>query len=209
LKNLHRLICTSHAFRQSARPDEKAAHLDTGARLLWRFPPRRLEAEAIRDSMLFVSGALDTAMRGPPISIYNRAAPDNEWKPEERPGSNTWRRTIYLLRARGADDGVFSAFDIPDCGQIRPKRSESTTPLQALNLFNSPFVIEQSQLLALRVQHQAGNDPVRQIDRVFEVTLARPPAPEERAGCLEAIARDGLPGVCRALLNSDEFLFLE
>jgi hypothetical protein len=148
-------------------------------------------------------------MRGPPISLYSRTAPDNEWKPEEKPGRETWRRTIYVLRARGADDGVFNAFDIPDCGQVRPKRSESTTPLQALNLFNSPFVIEHSQLLALRVQHQAGNDRVRLVDRVFELTLARPPAPDERAACLAAVARDGLSSVCRALLNSDEFLFLE
>ena len=209
LKELHRLICTSAAYRQSSRPNPRAAEIDSESRLLWRYPPRRLEAEAIRDSMLFASGSLDLAMGGPGVSIYESRRFGSEWIPQEDPGPGTWRRSIYLLRVRGADDGVFKAFDLPDCGQVRPKRSESTTPLQALNLFNSRFTNTQAQRLADRVAAEVGSDVPAQVERAFALTLSRAPTDGELAACISAAEDAGLGTVCRALFNSNEFLFLE
>jgi hypothetical protein len=212
LKELHRLICTSATYGQSSQPhDAAAAKIDADARLLWRFPPRRIEAEAIRDSILFASGSLDFTVGGPAVNIYQpRAKPDfGEWLPKEKPGPESWRRAIYLLRVRGGDDGVFKPFDVPDCGQVRAKRSASTTSLQALNLFNSPFIVEQSARLAERAQRDSGGDPARQVERAFLLMLARPPTASESAACLATAAQHGLAAVCRALINSNEFLWLQ
>ncbi len=209
LKRLHRQICTSATYRQSSTPGAKAMEIDGQTRLLWRYPPRRLEAEAIRDSILALSGSLDLKMGGPGINIYDNKRFGAEWRPLDDPGENSWRRTIYLLRVRGADDGLFKAFDVPDCGQVRAKRSSSTTPLQALNLFNSPFVIKHSQVLAKRVQQEAGDDPERQIDRLFELVLLRAPDQDEKAAAVETTNQAGLETVCRVLLNGNEFLMLE
>jgi mono/diheme cytochrome c family protein len=212
LKELHRMICTSAAYRQGSAPDIAAAKLDTGARLLWRYPPRRLEAEAIRDSVLFSSGSLEMTAGGPGVSLYQPkvARKDyGEWRPLEDPGPSTWRRSIYLMRMRGADDGVFKPFDVPDCGQVRAKRSDSTTPLQALNLFNSAFIIEQADLLARRAESEAGPERVAQVERVFLLTVARTPSAKELGDCLTVANAHGLAAVCRALFNANEFLFLE
>jgi hypothetical protein len=211
LKELHRLVCTSAAYRQSSRPVEVAAKLDADSRFLWRFPPRRLEAEAIRDSVLFASGSLDQTPGGPGVNLYQPRLKREmgEWKPLASPGPDSWRRTIYLMRMRGADDGVFKPFDVPDCGQVRAKRSDSTTPLQALNLFNSPFIQEQAGRLAARVQREIGASLGRQVERVFALTLARSPGAKELAECQAIAEKHGLATVCRALLNSNEFLFLE
>jgi hypothetical protein len=211
LKELHKLICTSAAYRESSQPNATAARIDADARLLWRYPPRRLEADAIRDSMLFASGSLDLTMGGPGVNIYKLRPKPNAgaWLPKEEPGRETWRRTIYLLRVRGADDGVFKPFDVPDCGQVRAKRGASTTPLQALNLFNSPFIIDQAERLAARAERDAGEDIGKQIEHVFALTLARVPTDQERAACSEVAKEHGLASVCRALFNSNEFLFVE
>jgi hypothetical protein len=205
------MICTSAAYRQGSVPVAAAEKVDTGSRLLWRFPPRRLEAEAIRDSVLFASGSLDPTSGGPGVSLFkpkDNRKDDGEWRLLDDPGPKSWRRSIYLTRIRGADDGVFKAFDMPDCGQVRAKRSDSTTPLQALNLFNSAFIIEQSGRLAARVEREAGAERAAQIERVFLLTVARPPSAGERAACLGVAEAHGLAAVCRAIFNSNEFLFL-
>ena len=103
---------------------------------------------------------------------------------------------------------MFKTFDLPDCGQVRAKRGESTTPLQALNLLNGSFTIEQSERLAHRMQREAGTDPGQQIERLFALTFARSPSTNERNACLATAHTEGLVTVCRALINSNEFLFL-
>jgi hypothetical protein len=102
---------------------------------------------------------------------------------------------------RRVDDQIFTAFDFPDCGQVRAKRPVSTTPLQALNLLNSPFVVEQSKLIAERAQKEFPNDP---ITRTFRLILKRPPNPEEK----EAVKTIPLNILSRSLINSNEFAFL-
>ena len=110
---------------------------------------------------------------------------------------------VYLFKIRQEQDGVFGAFDCPDGNQVIPKRSRSTTPLQALNLFNSQFVLQQAQLLAKRVKD--GEDPVVQI---FQRLYGRPPDSEEQADAKAFIAAQGIDAFCRAMLNTNEFLFV-
>jgi hypothetical protein len=109
---------------------------------------------------------------------------------------------------RRVDDGIFTAFDFPDCGQVRAKRPVSTTPLQALNLMNSDFVIEQSKKIAARAKTESNNDRRAAVDRCFTLLLGRAPETLERIACLQLAESEDLSLVCRALINSNEFAFL-
>ncbi|MEQ2006910.1 MAG: PSD1 and planctomycete cytochrome C domain-containing protein [Limisphaerales bacterium] len=209
LKELHRMIVTSATYRRASEIRNPKSEIDPQSRYLWRFPPRRLDAEAIRDSILSITGVLDLKMGGIGVNIYQPKGNFDQWKPLENPGPESWRRMIYLAKMRGADDGMFKTFDLPDCGQVRAKRGESTTPLQALNLINGSFTIEQAQRLADRAQREAGADPGKQIERLFALAFARPPSTSERNACLASAQTEGLVTVCRALINSNEFLFLQ
>jgi hypothetical protein len=209
LKELHRLILTSNTYRQSSAPRREALAIDASSQMLWRFPPRRLEMEAIRDSVLATSGVLDLTMGGPgfmvfkPNSNYVRVYDArDEWGPD------AWRRMVYAHRARMAQDGVFGAFDCPDAGQPQPVRSRSTTGIQALNLYNSSFMHQQSKLLAERVEREAGSDRAAQIARVFALAYGREPSDDELAAASELADEFGTAAVCRAVFNSNEFLFL-
>jgi hypothetical protein len=115
---------------------------------------------------------------------------------------------LYQERMRRVDDGIFTAFDFPDCGQVRAKRPVSTTPLQALNLLNSEFVIEQSEMIAERATNEAEGDLSAAIGRCFELLLSRQPASEELAACLELAQQTDLSLVCRTIMNTNEFAFL-
>ena len=137
---------------------------DAGSRLLWRFPPRRLEAEALRDTMLAVSGELDLTMGGPGFDLFEPN--DNYVKvytTKTNYGPAEFRRMVYQSKPRVELDNIFGAFDCPDAGQATPKRTVSTTPLQALSLLNSPFALQQAGFFAERVQHEAGDDVVSQV----------------------------------------------
>ena len=115
-----------------------------GRSLLWRFPPQRVEAEVIRDGILQASGKLQPDLGGRSFRIHNVKKDLRPVGSGRQPREDTWRRMLYQERMRRVDDKMFTAFDFPDCGQIRAKRPVSTTPLQALNLMNSDFVVEQS-----------------------------------------------------------------
>jgi hypothetical protein len=165
--------------------------------------------EPIRDSILATTGVLDRTMGGPGFSVFK---PNDNYvrvydaKDEWGPGQ--WRRMIYVHRVRMAQDGVFGALDCPDAGQPAPKRSRSTTAMQALNLLNSSFINQQAKLLAERARSAAGEDLRAQLRQVFRLALAREPS-EHEADAASRVGRDfGLPAVCRALLNSNEFLFI-
>ena len=170
--------------------------------------PRRLDAEAIRDSMLAISGQLDRTMGGEGVNLFSRKGEFDQWKPLPEPPKGANRRMIYHTRIRGADDGMFKTFDLPECGQVKDKRSDSTTPLQALNLLNGRFTLEQSAALAKRVTAESVTDLTAKITRAFQLALARPPRETELTACLAVAEREGLETVCRALFNSNEFLFL-
>jgi len=209
VKHIQRLILMSAAFRQSSAPDEQAAAIDGDGHYLWRFTPRRLEAEAIRDATLAVSGALDLKMGGPGFYLMD-VVEENvmHYFAKEKFTPAEFRRMVYQFRIRQTTDSVFSSFDCPDGGQVMPKRSRSNTPLQALNLFNSSFVLQQSELLAARLKKEAGASPESQADRAFALFYNRPPDAWEREQSAAMIKAEGLLSFCRALYNSSEFLFV-
>lgn len=209
VKAIQKQIVTSATFRQSSRPRRDALANDASTRLLWRFPPRRLDAEVIRDSILAVSGTLDYRMGGPGFSAF---APNSNYvrvyNPKTDYGPDDWRRMIYQTKVRMAQDSTFGAFDCPDAGQNQPSRPRSTTPLQALNLFNSRFVVQQAERFADRLHNEAGPDPAAQVRLGFQRTVGRDPDPEETRLCVSLIESQGAPTFCRVLLNANEFLFL-
>lgn len=208
MKHLIRLMVMSDAFRQSSLPNAAALAVDADSALLWRFPPKRVEAEVIRDSILMASGSLDPKLGGRSFRIHNVKKRYAQWEVTDNHGPDTWRRMIYQERMRRVDDQMFTAFDFPDCGQVRAKRPVSTTPLQALNLMNSDFVLEQANRIADRAQREAAGELSDSVDRCFELLLGRSPNADERRDCLELAKTSGLSFVCRALINSNEFAFL-
>jgi hypothetical protein len=209
IKHLQKLIVMSDCWQQSSSPNANGLAKDAQSRLLWRYPPRRLESEVLRDNMLAVAGTLDSRMGGPGFSVF---APNSNYvrvyNPKVEYGPGEWRRAIYMTKVRVAQDSTFGAFDCPDAGQPQPKRPRSTTPLQALNLLNSSFVLQQSDFFARRIQSDVGDDAVRQVRRAFRLTVQRDPDAREASVSETLVREHGLAALCRALLNSNEFLFV-
>ena len=208
MQNMIRMMVMSKAFRQASLPNSKGIERDANARLLWRYPPKRVEAEVIRDAILLASGKLDQSIGGRSYRIHNEKKTYAQWEVVDNHGPHTWRRMLYQERMRRVDDQIFTAFDFPDCGQVRAKRPVSTTPLQALNLLNSPFVLEQTRLIAARALEETNGDQSDAIIRCFQLILGRPPDEMELAVCVQLTREQDLAIVCRALINSNEFAFL-
>ena len=207
-KHLHRWIVLSATYRQSSAHRKAAAALDAEARLLWRYPPRRLGSEPIRDAMLAVAGELNRQRGGRGFDLFDQRGGLSGFKPVESFPADGLRRMIYAHKVRREPEAVFGAFDCPDAGQSTSRRRESTTPIQALNLWNSRFTLERSSALARRVRREAGSLPQNQVQRAFLLTLSRHATPAEEQEALEALRGQDLEVLCRALLNSNEFLFI-
>ena len=209
IKHIHRLIVTSATYRQASDSRKDGVDLDAGSRLLWRFPPRRLEAEAIRDTILAVSDKLDLKTGGPGFSFFE---PNDNYvrvyAPKKEFGPETFRRMVYGTMVRQRPDGVFGVFDCPDGGQIAPKRTRSTTPLQALNLLNSGFIIQQANFLAERLEKEAASGVESQVDRAFQLCFNRKPGRAELAAASKLVHEQGLAVFCRALFNANEFVYV-
>ena len=210
LKPLHRLIMTSQAYRQSSAWRPEAAAVDAAARLLWRFPPRRLSAEELRDTLLFVSGSLDTRMGGPGFRLY-QFVQDNvcTYTPLDEHGPETYRRAVYHQNARASVVDLMTEFDQADCTLSAPRREATTTPLQALTLFNHDFTLDMAAALADRVDRAASGAAAARIAELFELVYQRPPTVEERSRLDPFLAEHGLPALCRVVLNSNELLYLD
>jgi mono/diheme cytochrome c family protein len=209
LKHIHRCILHSSTWRQSNRPNRRALSKDAESRLLWRFPPRRLEAEAIRDSILSVSGALVLGDgKGPGFSPFEVQMENvRHYHAKQTYGPQDWRRMIFMTRVRQEREQVFGVFDCPDASMVVPRRSRSTTPLQALNLLNSRFVIQQADLFAKRLETDAQTLP-EQIMRAWELCFQRTPTDEELADSKDFIRQEGIRQFTRAMLNANEFVFI-
>lgn len=214
-KAMHRRILLSRTYRMSG--DDVPANLavDPANELFWRYPRRRLEAEAIRDAMLAVSGGLDRTPGGP-----HPFPPPTEWGfTEHKPFIAVYespRRSVYLMTQRLQRHPFFGLFDGADPSASTAHRGISTTPLQALWFFNDPFVHEQAQLLAARLRSEAGDAEAR-LERAYLLCFGRPPDSEERQAArsyLEEAARTfggeaaAWESFARVLLRSSEFIYI-
>jgi mono/diheme cytochrome c family protein len=204
-RHIHRLIVTSNTYRQSAQTSADRRAKDPDNHLWGHWVPRRLEAEAVRDALLAVSGELDRSVGGPSTA-----------------DAQSLRRGLYLLQRRGSMPAFQPLFDGPDavlesCG----RRHVSTVPLQALYLLNNDFAAERAKAFARRVQSEAGNDRERQIATAFALALGRPPTDAERTAAQRLFQAHGggaAPGagpnqdlvhLCQALMNVNEFVYVE
>jgi hypothetical protein len=194
---------------------------DTGNALLWRQNPRRLSAEQLRDALLATAGSLQFRPGGAPVwpdlpSEILQANPafldDNEtktkgWYPSPKAEQNV--RSVFLVQKRTVRVPFMETFDLPENSTSCARRTESTVAPQALSLLNSPLAVEAANAFADRVRREAGESPGRQVERAFQLALQRSPAPEERRACLGLLAKRSLPELCRALLNLNEFAYVD
>jgi hypothetical protein len=209
IKHLHRLIVTSQTYTQSSRPRRDALRVDAETRLLWRYPTRRLDAEAIRDSVLMVSGKLNLQMYGRGFDFFNQRGGLSDYRPKETFDTDGWRRMIYAHKIRMQSVDVFGAFDCPDAGQMTPRRSQSITPIQSLGLLNSPFMNRQAAFFAARISELADGDVAAAIRNAFEIALTRAPTHDEEQALLQLARDHGLDQACRVILNTSEFVSLQ
>ena len=205
LKPLHREIMLSRAYQQSADPREEAARVDKSARLLWRFPPRRLGAEEIRDTVLSAAGKLQLVPAGGPgFRLYKVLANNvSTYVPLEQHGPETYRRAVYHQNARASVVDLLSDFDLPDTAFPAPKRANTSTPLQALTLLNHGFTLDMAAALATRL----GSN--HSVQAAYRIAFQREPSPAEKDAADRFIAEHGLTAFCRALLNASELVFLD
>jgi len=209
MKHLHRLICTSAAYRMgsSTKGAQAALEADPDNRLLWRREPIRLEAQVVRDGILTLAGTLDPTTGGPPVPEAEQA--------------NSRRRSLYFWHSGISRNAFLTTFDdasTQECYQ----RDQSIVPQQALALSNSGLALDAAAKIAERVQalagSAAGDDAF--LDRAFAVLLHRGPSPEEREACAAALAKwrttapaaDGVDPArvhaVWALLNHNDFVTL-
>jgi hypothetical protein len=209
LKSLHKLMVTSQTYRQSSAFRDEAARVDADTRLLWRFPPRRLTAEEIRDTMLFVSGKLDERMGGPGFRLYQYTR-DNvaTYSPLDSFGPETFRRAVYHQNARASRIDLLSDFDAPDCAFSTARRVPTTTPSQALVLMNHSFTMQLAESLGERLATFGGQDARAQVGLAFQLAFGRKPTAPEAAAAQKLVEKHGLRALCRGLLNSSELVYV-
>jgi hypothetical protein len=204
LKRLHRLIMTSSVYLQSAKHDEARAKIDRENTLLWRWSPRRLEAEAIRDSMLAVSGKLDRTMYGPGTLDQNMT-----------------RRSVYFFIKRSQLIPMMMLFDWPEHLVSIGQRSSTTIAPQALMFLNSPQGRQYAQAFAAKLSEESNEAAIRE---AYQQALARPPTDQE-AKLMSAFLKQqetqyqlqGLKSprnaaftdLCQALMSMNEFVYIE
>jgi mono/diheme cytochrome c family protein len=208
VKKLHRLIMLSSAYQQGSELNPVAYKADPENTLLWRVNRRRLEFEAMRDSVLAVSGRLDRTIGGRPADITG--------------DSPNPRRTVYGFIDRQNLPGMFRAFDFASPDTHSPQRFTTTVPQQALFMMNSPFAIQQAKALAARPEVAQEPEPAKRVEKLYRLLYGRAPAPDELWAAAEfirgeeAFASPGTPTqlspwekYAQVLLQSNEFVFVD
>jgi hypothetical protein len=211
LKKLHRLIVTSSTYRQAYRSHAEAAKIDADNVLLWRMNVQRLDAEAVRDAVLVVSGKLDRTMGGPSVKHFKQSpgihrTPKVDYTAFDPDSPGAHRRSVYRFLFRTVPDPFMDALDCPDASQFTAVRPVSVTALQALALLNDPFMVRMSEHFAKRVAMAAG--PRDQVRLAYRLALGRDPNERECDRLVEYAQRHGMANACRVLLNCNEFVFI-
>jgi hypothetical protein len=211
LKWLHKQIVTSATYRQASRLNEANAAIDSGNQFLWRMNRQRLDAESIRDAVLYVSGTLDFAMGGPGFDLFGFEDDHSPRYLYDRFDVNdpaTFRRSVYRFIVRSVPDPFMECLDAADSSQNVAVRNETLTALQALALLNNPLVVNQAQFMAERLDAETdGSD--EEIRRAWRLALGRGPTDAELSVMLPYREKHGLANACRVLLNSNEFIFVD
>ena len=208
MKPLHRLMLLSRTYRQSSRIEPEKATIDADNRLLWRFDSRRIQAEAVRDTILQATGSLNRVAGGPGYNLWTYSNYVTVYAPKPILGLDEFRRMIYQFKPRTQQDGTFGAFDCPDATATIPRRTTSVTALQALNLLNDKFMFEQAERFAKRLE-LAAKDEKTQIETGFRLAFQRAPSSKESEAAVKLVRSAGLANFCRMLLNANEFVTLE
>jgi hypothetical protein len=219
VKAIHRLILNSAVYRQSSEPRAKLDAIDPDNRLLARFPLRRLDAEAVRDTMLHVAGELDTRAGGPYVPS-KRTSEGSVEVADNTEGAH--RRSIYMQQRRTQVVTFLQLFDAPSIVTTCGKRSPSTVPLQSLVLLNSEFARARGKAFAARLQREAGSDTASRLDLAFRLACSRPPRQEERSLCETFLEKQSAvysgekdadrrawADLCQMLYASNAFLYVE
>jgi Protein of unknown function (DUF1553)/Protein of unknown function (DUF1549)/Planctomycete cytochrome C/NPCBM/NEW2 domain len=210
LKHLHKLIVMSAAYQQqSAMVNETASQIDAQNRLLWRQNPRRLDAESMHDAVLSIAGTLNPAMGGPGYRDFNYTeayAPIYDYLTPDKP--ELLRRSIYRFVVRTTPHQFMSTLDCPDPANLTPARAQTTTALQALTLSNNEFMLQQAASFAARIENET-DSRAASIRRAFELCFQREPLSDERNAATSLVAGQGLFALCRMLLNTNEFVYVD
>lgn len=211
IKQLHRLICTSAVYRQSSAGDAEFEKLDGANQFLWRMNRRRLEAEAVRDSVLAVAGQLDSTRGGPPFQAFGFKDDESphynydEYNPDE---PHSHRRSVYRLIVRSVPDPFMATLDCADPSALVARRNETLTPLQSLALLNNPFMVRMAEHFAERIKPMGTNNAER-LTIAWRLAFGREPNSEELAPLVGYADRRGLANACRLILNMNEFAFID
>lgn len=211
LKRLHKIILRSAVYRQVSAHNPANAAIDSGNQYLWRMNRQRLEAEAIRDAVLAVTGKLDTTMGGPSLQQFlfkddHSPIYDYERFDVDAPGAN--RRSVYRFIVRSVPDPFMECLDAADPSLLTPKRNATLTALQALSLLNNQFMVRQAEHFANRLQ-TVSDDPARQIEAAFRLAFGREARRDEIKTLTDYARRHGLENACRVIFNSNEFVFVD
>jgi hypothetical protein len=217
VKAIDRLIVLSSVYQQSAVRDPEKSKVDPENRFYWSMNRKRMEAETIRDSVLAVAGDLNLEMGGRPVRVpiepevydllFTEGERDGLWFPS--PASQQHRRSLYLLNKRGLRLPLMSAFDQPDTMTSCPVRPTSTHALQALTLFNSDFMQQESGQFAARLKRECGGSADCELRQAYKLALARAPREPEIALGRQFLRSGGkLPDFCLALMNRNEFVYI-
>ncbi len=233
IKAMHKLMVTSSAYRQSGRWNDTAAESDPANAWLWRMVPRRLEAEPIRDAILFVSGSINLKVGGPSVTppidqavLAGQSRPGSGWDKSDELSSS--RRSIYVRVKRSLPLPELEVLDAADNSEPCPRRTVTTTAPQALALFNGTFVHEQAGKFAARLRHECADATTAQVKRAFGLAFGRAPTEQESKdaeGFLKEMAirisqrtkpedradpaLEALRAFCLVVLNSNEFLTID
>lgn len=211
IKWLHKLIVTSATYKQQSLQNEKNYQIDSENRYLWKSNRRQLEAEAIRDGVLAVSGKLDLTMGGPGFDAFRYEddhSPRYLYKDYDAYDPSSFRRAIYRFIVRSVPDPFMSTLDCADPSQSVPVRNETVTALQALSALNNPFMVRQSAFFAERLEKEK-TGLKSQLFRAFELALQREPDETELSELEEYANKHGLPATCRLIYAMNEFLYID
>ena len=211
LKALHRTIVTSATYRQSSISDQDYTAQDGSNQYLWRMERRALDAEALRDSVLAISGKLDLTMGGPPFDTFafeDDHSPRYLYAQLDPSDARAFRRSIYRSIVRSVPDPWMTTLDCADPSQSVPVRNQTITALQALALYNNPMVTRQAAYLAERVAQESPTMDGH-LARAWELAVGRAPKVEELQTITAYAQQHGLAAACRVILNTNEFLFVD